>query len=104
MFAIIKSGGKQYKVAIGDKLKLERLNFNEGETVEFAEVLMKADEENGIFQIGRPFIEGAKVVGKVLSEEKDKKVTIIKFKPKKRYKRKMGHRQIKTEVEITDIK
>jgi len=103
MFAVIKTGGKQYKVNVGDKLKIERLDAEAGESVEFKEVLMQADEDNGIVKIGRPFIDGAKVTGKVLGEEKDDKITIIKFKPKKRYKRKAGHRQLHTEVEITEI-
>lgn len=103
MFAVIKTGGKQYKVNVGDKLKVERVDVEEGGQIEFNEVLMQADEDNGIIKIGHPFIDGAKVLGKVLNEEKDDKVTIIKFKPKKRYKRKAGHRQIHSIVEIQEI-
>jgi len=104
MFAVIKTGGKQYKVSVGDKVELERLDAGEDGVVEFSEVLMQADEKNGLVKIGRPFIDGAKVVGKILAEEKGDKVTIIKFKPKKRYKRKAGHRQIYSKVEILEIK
>jgi len=103
VFAVVKTGGKQYKVSVGEKLKIERLDMEEGKTVEFDEVLMYADEEKGIVKVGRPFIEGVKVIGKSLGDGKSDKITVLKFKPKKRYKKKQGHRQMFTEVLIERI-
>ncbi|NTU66624.1 MAG: 50S ribosomal protein L21 [Candidatus Moranbacteria bacterium] len=101
MLAIIKSGGKQYKVKEGDKVKLEKLEGEEGSLVTFQDVLFMGDENK--IQIGKPFLEGALVEGKIIRTEKGKKVTGVKFKAKKRYKVKFGHRQIFTEVEITKV-
>jgi len=102
MIAVIKTGGKQYKVAPGQKIKIEKIEKQEGETVTFDEVLLIGDEK--IVDIGTPKIEGAKVNAKVLRQDKGEKIVIFKYKPKKRYKVKKGHRQFFTEVEITDIK
>ncbi|BFT94509.1 MAG: 50S ribosomal protein L21 [Minisyncoccus archaeiphilus] len=102
MLAVIKTGGKQYKVAPGQKIKVEKLDIAEGETVTFEEVLLVGDDK--ILDIGTPLIEGAKVIGKVTKQGRGEKLVIFKFKPKKRYKVKKGHRQSFTEVEITDIK
>jgi large subunit ribosomal protein L21 len=101
MLAIIKTGGKQYKVAVGDKIKVEKLEGEEGSDLTFEEVLFAGDEEN--IKVGNPFLKDVKVEGKILRTFKDKKVTGMKFKPKKRYKVKYGHRQQITEVEITKI-
>ena len=101
MIAVIKTGGKQYKVAVGDKIKIEKLEEKEGEKIDFSEVLFVGDEKN--IQLGNPLVKGAKVEGKVLNTAKEKKVVGIKFKAKKRYKVKFGHRQIMSEVEITKI-
>lgn len=101
MLAIIKTGGKQYKVAVGDKITVEKLEGEEGSSIIFPEVLFLGDEKD--VKIGAPFLDGAKVEGKILKTAKGKKVTGIKFKPKKRYKVKFGHRQTMTEVEITKI-
>ena len=101
MLAIIKTGGKQYKVAEGDKIKVEKLEGEEGSKIIFDEVLFVGDEKEA--KIGGPFIKGAKVEGKILKTAQGKKVTGIKFKAKKRYKVKFGHRQIITEVEIKKI-
>ena len=101
MLAIIKTGGKQYKVKVGDKIKVEKLEGEEGSKIIFSEVLFSGDEKN--VKIGTPTISGAVVEGKILKTAKGKKVTGIKFKPKKRYKVKFGHRQTMTEVEITKI-
>jgi len=102
MLAIIKTGGKQYKVSVGDKIKVEKIEGEKGSTVTFNEVLFLGDEKNS--KIGKPFISGAKIEGKIIKTAKEKKVVGIKFKPKERYKVKFGHRQIMTEVEITKIK
>ncbi len=102
MLAIIKTGGKQYKVEKGDKIKIEKLEGTEGEKISFAEVLFVGDENQ--VKIGTPFLKGVIVEGKILKQSKNKKVWGIKHKPKKRYKVKFGHRQPFTEVEITEIK
>jgi large subunit ribosomal protein L21 len=101
MLAIIKTGGKQYKVKVGDKVKIEKLEDAVGSTVVFSEVLFVGDEKE--IKVGTPFLKGAVVEGKILRTEQGDKVTGIKFKAKKRYKVKFGHRQIFTEVEITKI-
>lgn len=101
MLAIIKTGGKQYKVGVGDKIKVEKLEGKEGSKVAFKEVLFVGSDKD--MKIGDPLVKGAKVEGKILKTAKGKKVVGIKFKAKKRYKVKFGHRQTMTEVEITAI-
>lgn len=101
MLAIIKTGGKQYKVQVGDKIKVEKLEGKEGSKVSFKEVLFLGSEKE--LKIGTPLVKGAKVEGLILKTAKGKKVVGIKFKAKKRYKMKFGHRQTMTEVEITAI-
>ena len=101
MLAVIKTGGKQYIVTPGQKLKIEKLEIKDGSEVAFNEVLLL--EKDGNLEIGAPFINGAQVSGKVLSQGKGEKVIIFKYKPKKRYHVKKGHRQLFTEVEITGI-
>ncbi|EKE11346.1 MAG: ribosomal protein L21 [uncultured bacterium] len=102
MLAIIKTGGKQYKVGVGDKIKIEKIEGEEGAVVAFPEVLFVGDEKD--VKVGAPFVSGAKVEGKIIKTEKGDKVTGVKFKAKKRYKVKFGHRQTMTEVEIMSIK
>ena|SRR3989344_6715695 len=102
MLAVIKTGGKQYLVQPGDKIKVELLDAEAGKEVVFSEVLLS--EKDGKPQIGAPFIKDAKVTAKVLNHVKGEKLIIFKYKPKKRYKRKVGHRQQFTEVEILEIK
>ena len=101
MLAVIKTGGKQYIVAPGQKIKIEKINKKEGEEITFEEVLLV--EKGKKIEIGTPFVKTAKVTAKVLSQGKAKKVIIFKYKPKTRYKKKTGHRQFYTEVEITKI-
>lgn len=101
MLAVIKTGGKQYLVMPGNKIKIEKLNKKEGEEVTFDEVLLL--EKNKKLEIGTPFIKGIKVMGKVLKQGKAKKVIIFKYKPKIRYKVKKGHRQPFSEIQITKI-
>jgi len=96
--AIIKTGGKQYKVAPGEKLRIEKIEAEEGSNISFDEVLLLV--EKGKTQIGQPFIKDAKVSAKILSQDKADKVTIFKYKSKKRYHVKRGHRQPFTLVEI----
>ena len=101
MIAIIKTGGKQYLVQPGDKLKIEKLEEKEGASVSFNEVLLI--EKDAKVEVGTPFLK-AEVTAKVLSHGKGDKVVIFKYKPKKRESRKIGHRQPYTEIEITGIK
>ena len=99
--AVIKTGGKQYVVSSGKKIKVEKLPAEEGSNVEFSEVLL-LENDKGV-EVGKPLVKGAKVTGKVLKQGKGKKVVIFKYKPKKREKTKKGHRQPFTEVEIISI-
>ena len=101
MLAIIKTGGKQYKISEGDKIKIEKLEGEEGSKITFSDVLFIGDEKD--VKVGTPVISGAKVEGKIIKTAQQKKVVGVKFKAKKRYHVKFGHRQILTEVEITKI-
>ncbi|HEB01478.1 MAG TPA: 50S ribosomal protein L21 [Candidatus Portnoybacteria bacterium] len=101
MLAIIRTGGKQYIVSKGDKIKIEKIDGEEGETITFDDVLLV--EENKEIKIGLPKVKEAKVTAKILKQGKDKKIIIFKYKPKKRYKKKTGHRQPHTEIEIESI-
>ena len=101
MYAIIATGGKQYKVAEGDVIKVEKLNAEAEATVKFEQVLAILDGENTKF--GAPVVEGAAVEAKVVKNGKGKKIDIIRYKAKKGEKRHIGHRQPYTKVEITKI-
>ena len=101
MYAIIKTGGKQYKVSEGDTLFIEKLNAAVDETVTFNEVV--AVGEGSDLKVGAPLVEGASVSAKVLKEGKAKKVIVFKYKPKKGYHKKQGHRQPYTKVKIEKI-
>jgi len=101
MLAVIKTGGKQYIVSPGSKINIEKVNKKEGEEVIFSDVLLL--EKNKKVEIGTPFVKDVKVIGKILKQGKGEKIIIFKYKPKKRYQRKMGHRQPFTEVEIIKI-
>jgi large subunit ribosomal protein L21 len=100
-YAIIKTGGKQYRVKAGDVLDVELLPYAVGSVTEFDQVLATAEEGNVTF--GSPYISGAKVVAEVQSHYKDKKILVFKYKAKTRYRRKKGHRQNYTRVLIQDI-
>ena len=102
MYAVFKTGGKQYRATQGQKIKLEKLNANSGDKVLFTEVLMVG--EGSDVDIGTPYLTNASVEATVLEEGKDKKIEVIKFKRRKNYRRTFGHRQCYTLVEITGIK
>ena len=102
MYAIIESCGKQYKVTKGDVVFFEKLDAKEGEKIKFDNVVFVSDE--GKVQIGNPYVKGVTVEGTVVSHGKAKKIIVFKMKPKKNYRRKQGHRQPYTKVEITSIK
>jgi len=107
--AVIKTGGKQYLVKPGDIIRIEKVKPSfakasegeKGDKVEFKEVLLFSNEK--IIEIGKPLIKGAKVIGKILKQGRGDKVIIFKYKAKKRYQKKAGHRQFFTEVEISEI-
>lgn len=101
MYAIIKTGGKQYKVAQGDSIQVELLNADVDSTVQFDKVLMLND--GGKVKIGTPYLAKATVSGKVLSCGRGEKIRVLKFKRRKRYTRRIGHRQSFAKVEITQI-
>ena len=101
MYAVIKSGGKQHKVAEGEIITIEKIDVEEGSNVEFSEVL--AVNKEGNLQVGRPMLEGAKVVGKVINHIKAPKVTIIKMKRRQDWRKKQGHRQNLSKIEIKSI-
>jgi len=100
-YAIISAGGKQHRVKVGQRCKIELLKGEPGDTVELDKVLLVAAGEN--VQIGTPFIEKAKVIAKIVQHARGEKITIIKMRRRKGYRRKQGHRQHFTEVEITQI-
>jgi large subunit ribosomal protein L21 len=101
MYAVIRTGGKQYRVAQGDKLRVEKLPGNVGDAVTLAEVLFLGGDTP---KIGAPLVAGAKVEAKIVAQDRDKKVIIFKFRRRKNYRRKNGHRQPFTALEITGIK
>ena len=101
MYAIIESCGRQYKVAKGDVVFFEKLDAEEGKKVNFDNVVLVSDD--GKVQVGSPYVKGVKVEGKVVSHGKGKKIIVFKMKPKKNQRKKQGHRQPYTKVEITSI-
>jgi large subunit ribosomal protein L21 len=100
MYAVIKTGGKQYRVAAGDKLRVEKLAGNIGESITFGEVLMIGGDA---VTIGQPLVKGAKVEAKIIAQDRAKKIIVFKFRRRKNYRRKAGHRQPFTALEITGI-
>lgn len=102
MYAVIEACGKQYKVTKGDVVFFEKLDAEEGKKVTFDKVVLLSDE--GKVEVGAPYVKGIKVEGKVVSHGKGKKIIVFKYKAKKNYRRKQGHRQPYTKVEITAIK
>jgi len=101
MYAVIETGGKQYKVSEGMVIEVEKLPVSVGEEVELDKVLMVVDD-NGV-RVGQPFLEGAKVKALVQAQIKGPKIIVFKYKPKKRYRRKKGHRQLYTRLLIKEI-
>ena len=101
MYAIIESCGKQYKVGEGDLVFFEKLDTEEGKKVTFDKVILLSND--GKVEVGNPYVKGAKVEGNVVAHGKGKKIVVFKYKPKKNYRRKQGHRQPYTKVEITSV-
>ncbi len=100
MYAVFKTGGKQYRVAAGDKLRVEKLPGNVGDAIAFPEVLFVGGET---FKLGQPLVGGAKVEAKIVGQGLGAKIIVFKFKRRKNYRRKSGHRQPFTALEITNI-
>lgn len=100
MKAVIETGGKQFTVAKGDKIYTELVHADVGQNVSFDDVLMVTGDK---MRVGNPFVKGAKVTAKVLKHGKQKKIIVYKYKPKKNYKRKQGHRQPYSQLEIIDV-
>lgn len=102
MYAVVTSGGKQYKVQEGDVLKVEKIDGAIGDAVSFGEVLMVSDGEN--IQVGQPLLDQVAVNGQIVEQGKLKKIIVFKYKRRKRYRRTQGHRQAFTAVKIESIK
>lgn len=102
MFAVIKTGGKQYRVKSGDKLQVEKLEAKEGDKINIEEVLFLGDDKEST--VGTPLIKGAKVSAKILEHKRAPKITVFKKKRRQNYRRKKGHKQNLTVIEITEIK
>ncbi|NPV90198.1 MAG: 50S ribosomal protein L21 [Firmicutes bacterium] len=101
MYAIIETGGKQYRVKTGDTLKVEKLEVAEGETVEIDKILAVGQGDE--LKLGQPLVEGAKVKARVLEHGRGEKIIVFKYKPKKNYRRKQGHRQSFTKLLVESI-
>src|SRR5258708_7295517 len=101
MYAVIESGGKQYRVTEGQRLKIEKLPVESGKEIIFEKVLMVCDDSG--LKIGAPYVSGAKVVAEVLEQGRRDKIRIIKHRRRKHYHREMGHRQYYTEISITSL-
>lgn len=101
MYAVIETGGKQYRVAPGDTVRVEKLDVEAGQSIDLDKVLLIQDDKN--IRIGKPTVEGAKVKAKVISHGRGEKIRIFKMKRRKNYRNQAGHRQDFTELEITSI-
>ncbi len=101
MYAVIKTGGKQYRVNPGDEVKFEKLQGNIGDPITFDQVLLTSDGED--VKIGKPFLENSKVIGRITRQGKNRKILVFKYKRRKGYRKKLGHRQRFTLVRIENI-
>ncbi len=103
MLAVIKTGGKQYLVKEGDIIKIEKIKKEKGEVFNFDEILLLTDEKGEKLEIGQPILKKVKVKAEILEQGKDKKILVVKYKPKTRYRRKRGYRHPYTKVKILEI-
>ena len=101
MYAVVQTGGKQYRVAEGDTIKVEKLTADEGASIELEKVLMVTDGDD--VKVGSPYVDGGKVTATVKSQGRGKKVKIIKFRRRKHHMKRQGHRQWYTELQVTGI-
>jgi len=102
MQAVIETGSKQYLVSVGDKVTVEKLSAEAGDTLTFDNVLLVVSDDASV-SLGKPYVKGAKVTGKVLAQQRGQKLTVFKYRAKSRYRRKTGHRQSETVIEIQSI-
>jgi large subunit ribosomal protein L21 len=102
MFAVIETGGKQYHISAGDTIRVEKLSLEAGAPVVFDRVLLRSNKDDVV--VGQPYVEGAKVEGKITAQGREKKKIVFRYKSKTRYRKKHGHRQEYTDVEILGIK
>lgn len=101
MYAVVRSGGRQYRVQAGDQFLVEKLPVEAGQQITLDEVLLVADDDGA--KIGTPLVEGARVIATVLAQEKGPKIRIFKYRPKQRYRRRAGHRQTYTRLRVDEI-
>ncbi len=101
--AVVKTGGKQYKVKEGQEIKIEKIDKEPGKSIDFKEILLVSNDDGSDIQIGSPFLSGVKVKASVLEHGRNKKIEVVKYKAKTRYKRTIGHRQHFTKVKIEKI-
>jgi large subunit ribosomal protein L21 len=101
MYAVIRTGGKQYRVSEGERLRVEKLDGQVGESLQFDQVLMLGGEK---VQIGTPLVSGAQVTAQIIAQDRAKKIIVYKYRRRKNYRRKAGHRQPYTELKVTAIK
>lgn len=101
MYAVIKAGGKQYRVKSGDELRVEKFQGEVGDAITFDQVLLTSDGEK--VSVGRPFLEDARVTGRITRQGKTRKIVVFKYKRRKDYRKNVGHRQQFTQVKIEDI-
>lgn len=101
MYAVIQTGGKQYVVAPGEELKVEKLPGEVGETIAFDRVLLTSDGEN--VNLGKPYLENTRVLGRITGHDRNKKIVVFKYKKRKGYRKKLGHRQNYTLVKVENI-
>jgi large subunit ribosomal protein L21 len=101
MYAVIQTGGKQYRVQPGDTIKVEKMEVEPGQTVEFTEVLMVADGEQ--IRVGHPTIDGVKVAAEIVKHDRDEKILVYKYRRRKAWHKKQGHRQPFTAIKVTEI-
>ena len=102
MYAIIKTGGKEYSLEVGSRIEVEKLEGKTGDEFTFDKILMVADGDD--IKVGRPYVEGAKVIAEIVNQKKAPKIIVFKRKRKKGYKKKQGHRQMLTELKVKEIK
>ncbi len=101
MYAVLRTGGKQYKVASGDLVEVERIAGEAGDVIEFPEVLSLVDEES--VKVGTPLLDGVSVKGEIISQKRGEKILVFKSKKRKGYRKRQGHRQELTQLKITEI-
>lgn len=101
MYAVVKSGGRQYRASVGDTVLVERLGVGVGQQLELDQVLLISDDDQ--VRVGRPVLDGAKVLATVVAQEKGPKLRVYKYRPKERYRRRAGHRQHYTRLRVDEI-